>query len=59
LRHHNGTLPPTPFLAIPTTTAGERGLLGVAFAENGFDYVYEAATTPTAEAARGTATCVQ
>ncbi|HEY7171663.1 MAG TPA: PQQ-dependent sugar dehydrogenase [Vicinamibacterales bacterium] len=47
----SGTLLPTPFLSVPTTTAGERGLLGIAFdpafALNGFVYVYYTATTPT------------
>ncbi len=40
----NGVLLPTPFLTVPTDSAGERGLLGVAldpnFAANGFVYVY-------------------
>jgi len=46
----NGTLLPTPFVTVPTTTAGERGLLGIAFdpafALNGFVYVYYTATSP-------------
>jgi glucose/arabinose dehydrogenase len=46
----NGTLLPTPFVTVPTTSAGERGLLGIAFdpafALNGFVYVYYTATTP-------------
>ncbi len=40
----NGTLLPTPFVTVPTTAAGERGLLGVAFhprfQSNGYVYVY-------------------
>jgi glucose/arabinose dehydrogenase len=47
----NGTLLPTPFVTIPVSAAGERGLLGVAidpdFAQNRFVYVYYTATTPT------------
>lgn len=46
----NGTLLPTPFLTVPTTASGERGLLGVtvdpAFAANGFVYVYFTASAP-------------
>ena len=44
------TLLPTPFLTVTVSSAGERGLLGVAFdpafATNGFVYVYYTATTP-------------
>ncbi|HTH52291.1 MAG TPA: PQQ-dependent sugar dehydrogenase, partial [Pyrinomonadaceae bacterium] len=46
----NGALLATPFLTVTTTTAGERGLLGVAFdpnfTTNNFVYVYYTATTP-------------
>ena len=46
----NGSLLATPFLTVPTTATGERGLLGVAFdpafATNGFVYVYYTAATP-------------
>jgi glucose/arabinose dehydrogenase len=46
----NGTLLATPFLTVPTTATGERGLLGVAFdpgfATNNFVYVYYTAATP-------------
>jgi glucose/arabinose dehydrogenase len=46
----NGALLTTPFLTVPTTSAGERGLLGVAFhpnfATNGFVYVYYTVTSP-------------
>ena len=46
----NGTLLATPFLTVTVDSAGERGLLGVAFdpafASNGFVYVYYTATTP-------------
>jgi glucose/arabinose dehydrogenase len=46
----NGALLATPFLSVPTTTSGERGLLGVAFdpnfATNGFVYVYYTVTSP-------------
>jgi glucose/arabinose dehydrogenase len=47
----NGALLPTPFLTVSVSSAGERGLLGVAFdpafAGNGFVYVYYTATTPS------------
>src|SRR5262245_43591007 len=47
---NSGTLLPNPFVAVTTTAAGERGLLGVAFdpdfAANQFVYVYYTATTP-------------
>lgn len=47
----NGQLLPTPFLTVTVDSAGERGLLGVAFdpefASNQFVYVYYTATTPT------------
>jgi glucose/arabinose dehydrogenase len=46
----DGALLPTPFLTLPVSSAGERGLLGVAFdpafATNGFVYVYYTATSP-------------
>src|SRR4026208_2055228 len=46
----NGTLLTTPFLTVPVSSSGERGLLGVAFdpnfATNRFVYVYYTATTP-------------
>jgi glucose/arabinose dehydrogenase len=46
----NGALLTTPFLTVPTTSSGERGLLGVAFhpsfASNGFVYVYYTVTSP-------------
>jgi glucose/arabinose dehydrogenase len=46
----NGALLATPFLTVPTTASGERGLLGVAFhpsfASNGFVYVYYTVTSP-------------
>ena len=46
----NGTLLATPFLTLSVSSAGERGLLGVAFdpafATNNFVYVYYTATTP-------------
>src|SRR4051794_22250124 len=46
-----GTLLPTPFVSLTVDSAGERGLLGVAFdpafASNGYVYVYYTATTPT------------
>lgn len=45
-----GALLSTPFLTVPVSSAGERGLLGVtfdpAFATNNFVYVYYTATTP-------------
>jgi glucose/arabinose dehydrogenase len=47
----NGVLLPTPFVTLNVNSAGERGLLGVAFdpnyATNRFVYVYYTATTPT------------
>ena len=47
----NGALLPTPFVTLTVNSAGERGLLGVAFdpafATNHFVYVYYTATTPT------------
>jgi glucose/arabinose dehydrogenase len=47
----DGVLLATPFLTLTVSSAGERGLLGVAFdpafATNGFVYVYYTATTPT------------
>src|SRR5437773_5133217 len=47
----NGVLLTTPFLTVTVSSAGERGLLGVAFdpnfATNQFVYVYYTATTPT------------
>jgi glucose/arabinose dehydrogenase len=47
----NGALLSTPFLSVTVDSAGERGLLGVAFdpnfAVNQFVYVYYTATTPT------------
>ena len=46
----DGSLLPTPFVTLTVDSAGERGLLGVAFdpafATNGFVYVYYTATTP-------------
>src|SRR5206468_7454416 len=46
----NGALLPTPFVTLTVDSAGERGLLGVAFdpgfLTNGFVYVYYTATTP-------------
>ena len=46
----NGTLLPAPFLTVTVNSAGERGLLGVAFdpgfITNNFLYVYYTATTP-------------
>ena len=46
----NGSLLATPFLTVTVDSAGERGLLGVAFdpafATNNFVYVYYTATTP-------------
>ena len=45
-----GTLLSTPFLTVPVSSSGERGLLGVTFdpgfATNNFVYVYYTATTP-------------
>src|SRR6187200_1308581 len=47
----NGALLATPFVTVPTSASGERGLLGVAvdpnFATNQFIYVYYTAATPT------------
>jgi glucose/arabinose dehydrogenase len=47
----NGALLAQPFLTVTVNSAGERGLLGVAFdpafASNGYVYVYYTATTPT------------
>jgi len=47
----NGSLLATPFLTVTVDSAGERGLLGVAFdpafATNQFVYVYYTATTPS------------
>jgi glucose/arabinose dehydrogenase len=44
----NGVLLPTPFVALPVESSGERGLLGVTFdpdfATNHFVYVYYTAT---------------
>lgn len=46
----NGALLPTPFLSVTVNSAGERGLLGIAFdpnfATNNFLYIYYTATTP-------------
>jgi glucose/arabinose dehydrogenase len=46
----NDVLLPTPFLTVTVNSAGERGLLGIAFdpdfANNNFVYVYYTATTP-------------
>jgi glucose/arabinose dehydrogenase len=46
----NGSLLPTPFVSVTTTSSGERGLLGVTFdpnfAANGYVYVFY--TVPTA-----------
>jgi glucose/arabinose dehydrogenase len=46
-----GTLLSQPFVTVTVDSAGERGLLGVAFdpnfATNGFVYIYYTATTPT------------
>src|SRR3982750_3395140 len=46
----NNTLLPTPFVTLRVSSAGERGLLGVAFdpnfAVNHFVYVFYTATTP-------------
>jgi glucose/arabinose dehydrogenase len=46
----NGVLLPAPFLTLTVNSAGERGLLGIAFdpnfAVNQFIYVYYTATTP-------------
>jgi glucose/arabinose dehydrogenase len=46
----NGALLPTPFLTVTTTSAGERGLLGVAFdpnfVSNQLVYVYYTVPTP-------------
>ncbi|HTU58160.1 MAG TPA: PQQ-dependent sugar dehydrogenase, partial [Polyangiales bacterium] len=47
----NGALLSTPFVTVPTSANGERGLLGVAidpnFASNQFIYVYYTASSPT------------
>ncbi|MGH9334615.1 MAG: PQQ-dependent sugar dehydrogenase, partial [Vicinamibacteria bacterium] len=47
----NGALLATPFLTVPVSSVGERGLLGVAFdpgfASNRFVYIYYTAKTPT------------
>ena len=47
----NGSLLATPFLTVPTTATGERGLLGVTFdpdfATNRYVYVYYTATAPS------------
>jgi glucose/arabinose dehydrogenase len=47
----SGSLLTTPFLTVTTTSAGERGLLGVVFdpnfASNRFVYVYYTATSPS------------
>jgi len=47
----NGALLATPFVSLTVDSAGERGLLGVAFdpnfTTNNFVYVYYTATTPT------------
>ena len=47
----NGALLPTPFLTVTVDSAGERGLLGIAFdpnfVSNQLVYVYYTATTPT------------
>ena len=47
----NGTLLSSPFLTVTVSSAGERGLLGVAvdpaFPTNSYVYVYYTATTPT------------
>src|SRR5689334_5647229 len=46
----NGVLLPTPFLTVTVDSAGERGLLGIAFdpnfVSNQLVYVYYTATTP-------------
>jgi glucose/arabinose dehydrogenase len=46
----NGALLAAPFVTVTVSSAGERGLLGIAFdpgfASNGFVYVYYTATTP-------------
>src|SRR5262249_51241036 len=47
----NGTLLADPFVTVPVDSAGERGLLGVAFdpafASNAYVYVYYTPTPPT------------
>jgi glucose/arabinose dehydrogenase len=47
----NGALLPTPFLTVTVDSAGERGLLGIAFdpnfVSNQLVYIYYTATTPT------------
>jgi glucose/arabinose dehydrogenase len=46
----NGVLLPDPFVTVPVTSSGERGLLGVTFdpgfATNGWVYVYYTAASP-------------
>jgi glucose/arabinose dehydrogenase len=46
----DGALLPTPFLTVPVSSAGERGLLGVAFdpafASNQYVYIYYTASSP-------------
>jgi glucose/arabinose dehydrogenase len=46
----NGALLATPFLTVPVSSVGERGLLGIAFdpnfTTNHFVYIYYTATTP-------------
>ncbi|MET0555050.1 MAG: PQQ-dependent sugar dehydrogenase, partial [Vicinamibacteria bacterium] len=48
----NNALLPTPFLTVPVSSSGERGLLGVTFdpqfSTNNFVYVYYTATSPAA-----------
>ncbi len=47
----DGQLLPTPFVTLPVSAAGERGLLGIAFdpnfAQNSYVYVYYTAPSPT------------
>src|SRR4029453_18510797 len=47
----NGALLSSPFLSVPVSSAGERGLLGVAFdpnfTSNNFVFVYYTGTSPT------------
>ena len=47
---NTGSVLTTPFLSVPVNSAGERGLLGLAFdpnyASNGFFYIYRTVTTP-------------
>lgn len=40
----NGAVLPTPFLSLPVSTGGERGLLGVAVPDNTYVYVYYTAS---------------